>query len=131
MERLIGKPPSGDPDWNGDAPDPAVSPAPWQIYNIGGNRTIEVTHSLELLEQAFGRTAIREYLPMQPGDVPETRADAGRPCRSGRHPADDPHRGRRAPLRSPGTGSTTAHLTLLPGSKKFASRQNGGHYGFI
>ena len=76
VERLIPQAPAGDPAWNGDAPDPATSPAPWRIYNIGGNRAIEVTYFLEIMEQAFGRTAVREYLPMQPGDVPETRADA-------------------------------------------------------
>jgi UDP-glucuronate 4-epimerase len=75
MERLIERPPAADPDWNGAAPDPATGPAPWRIYNIGGNLVVEVTRFLDLLEQAFGRKAKREYLPMQPGDVPETRAD--------------------------------------------------------
>lgn len=75
MERLIEQPPAADPDWNSAAPDPATGPAPWRIYNIGGNRTVEVLRVVELLEEAFGRKAIREYLPMQPGDVPETRAD--------------------------------------------------------
>ena len=76
MERLIEKPPAADPDWNAAAPDPATSSAPWRIYNIGGNRAVEVGRVVELLEEALGRKAEREYLPMQPGDVPETRADA-------------------------------------------------------
>jgi UDP-glucuronate 4-epimerase len=76
MERLIERVPTGDATWSGDKPDPAVSSAPWRIYNIGGNRAVEVGRIVELLEQAFGRKALREYLPMQPGDVPETRADA-------------------------------------------------------
>jgi UDP-glucuronate 4-epimerase len=76
VERLIEQPPSADPAWNGAAPDPATSSVPWRIYNIGGNHTVEVLRVVELLEEAFGRKAIREYLPMQPGDVPETRADA-------------------------------------------------------
>ncbi len=76
MERLIERVPAADPDWNGMAPDPATGPAPWRIYNIGGNRAVEVGRVVELLEAALGRKAIREYLPMQPGDVPETRADA-------------------------------------------------------
>ena len=76
LERLIEKPPAADPGWDGTAPDPATAPAPWRIYNIGGNRTVEVVRVVELLEGAFGRKALREYLPMQPGDVPETRADA-------------------------------------------------------
>ena len=76
MERLIEQPPSPDPGWKGEEPDPATSPAPWRIYNIGGNRAVEVGHVVDLLEQGFGRPATREYLPIQPGDVPETRADA-------------------------------------------------------
>jgi UDP-glucuronate 4-epimerase len=75
VERLIGQPPAGDPQWSGATPDPATSSVPWRIYNIGGNRTVEVARVVELLEEAFGRKAIRDYLPMQPGDVPETRAD--------------------------------------------------------
>ncbi len=76
VERLIGQPPTGDPQWSSAAPDPATSSVPWRIYNIGGNRTVEVARVVALLEEAFGRKAIREYLPMQPGDVPETRASA-------------------------------------------------------
>ncbi len=76
MERLIGQVPAGDDAWTGERPDPATSSAPWRIYNIGGNQTIEVLRVVELLEEAFGRKAIREELPMQPGDVSETRADA-------------------------------------------------------
>ena len=76
MERLIEKPPSADPDWNGAAPDPATSSAPWRIYNIGGDRAVEIPRFVELMEQAFGRNTPHENLPMQPGDVPETRADA-------------------------------------------------------
>jgi UDP-glucuronate 4-epimerase len=76
MERLIERQPAADPAWNGAAPDLATSPAPWRIYNIGGNRIVEVRRVVELLEEAFGRKAMCEYLPMQPGDVPETRADA-------------------------------------------------------
>jgi UDP-glucuronate 4-epimerase len=55
--------------------DPANSTAPWRIYNIGNNRTVEISRVVELLEQEFGRKAKIELVPMQPGDVPETRAD--------------------------------------------------------
>jgi UDP-glucuronate 4-epimerase len=55
--------------------DPATSTAPWRIYNIGNNRAVEVPRVVELLEQELGRKAKIEFLPMQPGDVPETRAD--------------------------------------------------------
>ncbi len=75
MAGLVERPPAGDGDWNGAEPDPATSLAPWRIYNIGGNRAVEITRFVDLLEQAFGRAAIREYLPMQPGDVKETSAD--------------------------------------------------------
>jgi UDP-glucuronate 4-epimerase len=55
--------------------DPSKSAAPWRIYNIGNNRTVEVSHVVDLLEQEFGRKAKIELVPMQPGDVPETCAD--------------------------------------------------------
>ena len=73
--RLIDRTPVPNPDWSGDAPDPATSSAPWRIYNIGNNRTVEVSRVVALLEQEFGRPAIKELVPMQPGDVSETRAD--------------------------------------------------------
>lgn len=73
--RLIDRIPAPNPDWSGDAPDPATSSAPWRIYNIGNNRTVEVSRVVALLEQEFGRPAIKEMVPMQPGDVAETRAD--------------------------------------------------------
>lgn len=73
--RLIDRVPVPNPDWSGDAPDPATSSAPWRIYNIGNNRTVEVSRVVALLEQEFGRPAIKELVPMQPGDVSETRAD--------------------------------------------------------
>ena len=73
--RLVDRPPPGNPDWNGDKPDPATSAAPWKIYNIGNNNPEELLHVVSLLEQEFGRTATKEMLPMQPGDVPATYAD--------------------------------------------------------
>jgi len=73
--RLMDRPPQGNPKWSGDKPDPATSAAPWKIYNIGNNRPEELMHVVSLLEKEFGRTAIKEMLPMQPGDVPATYAD--------------------------------------------------------
>jgi len=73
--RLIDRPPQGNSEWSGDRPDPATSAAPWKIYNIGNNRCEELMHVVSLLEKEFGRTAIKEMLPMQPGDVPATYAD--------------------------------------------------------
>jgi UDP-glucuronate 4-epimerase len=55
--------------------DPATSTAPWRIYNIGNNRTVEILRIVELLEQEFGRKAKTELVAMQPGEVPETCAD--------------------------------------------------------
>lgn len=73
--RLMDRPPQGNPGWTGDKPDPATSAAPWKIYNIGNNRPEELIRVVALLEKEFGRTATKEMLPMQPGDVPATYAD--------------------------------------------------------
>jgi UDP-glucuronate 4-epimerase len=75
IARLIDRPPHGSPAWSGDDPDPASSAAPWKIYNIGNNLPEELMHVVALLEKEFGRPAIKEMLPMQPGDVPATYAD--------------------------------------------------------
>jgi UDP-glucuronate 4-epimerase len=73
--RLIGHAPRPNPAWSGSAPDPATSFAPWRVYNIGNHTPVEVTEVVRLIEEALGKKAIRELLPMQPGDVPETCAD--------------------------------------------------------
>ena len=73
--RLIDRPARGDPDWSADAPDPSRSSAPWRIYNIGNNSPVDVLEVVKILEQSIGKKAIRELLPMQPGDVPATFAD--------------------------------------------------------
>jgi len=75
IARLIDRPPHGNPQWSGAKPDPSSSAAPWKIYNIGNNRPEELMNVVSLLEKEFGRTAIKEMLPMQPGDVPATYAD--------------------------------------------------------
>jgi UDP-glucuronate 4-epimerase len=75
IERLLDRPPQGNPNWSGERPDPATSAAPWKIYNIGNNKPEDLLHVVSLLEREFGRTAIREMLPMQPGDVLATYAD--------------------------------------------------------
>jgi UDP-glucuronate 4-epimerase len=73
--RLIDHPPQGNPAWSGAKPDPASSAAPWKIYNIGNNHPEDLMHVVSLLEKEFGRSATKEMLPMQPGDVPATYAD--------------------------------------------------------
>jgi UDP-glucuronate 4-epimerase len=75
MERLLDRPPAGDPNWSGDAPDPSSSSAPWRLYNIGNNRSVEVAKVVDLLEYELGRKAVKELVDMQPGEVPETCAD--------------------------------------------------------
>ena len=54
---------------------PATSLAPWHVYNIGNHTPVEVNELVRLIEEETGRTAIRELVPMQPGDMPETCAD--------------------------------------------------------
>jgi UDP-glucuronate 4-epimerase len=75
LERLIDKAPVKTERAPTEEPDPGSSAAPWRIYNIGNNRTVEISHVVELLEREFGHKAKIELVPMQPGDVPETRAD--------------------------------------------------------
>ncbi|OGT30831.1 MAG: capsular biosynthesis protein CpsI, partial [Gammaproteobacteria bacterium RBG_16_51_14] len=62
-------------DWSGELPDAGTSRAPYRLYNIGNNRPVELLRYIELLEQALGRKAILNMLPLQPGDVPDTWAD--------------------------------------------------------
>jgi UDP-glucuronate 4-epimerase len=73
--RLIERAPAGDAQWSGVRPDPASSRAPWRVYNIGNHTPVEVPEVVRLIEEALGKAAVRELLPMQPGDVPETCAD--------------------------------------------------------
>jgi len=73
--RVSDRPAAANPAWNADAPDPASSRAPWRIYNIGNHTPVELMHLIGLLERELGREATKNYLPMQPGDVPATFAD--------------------------------------------------------
>jgi len=65
-----------DPEWDSDNPDPASSNAPYRIYNIGNNQPVDLMKYIEVLEQYLGRTVEKNLLPLQPGDVPDTYADA-------------------------------------------------------
>jgi UDP-glucuronate 4-epimerase len=73
--RTIDQPAAPDPDWSGDAPDPARSYAPYRVFNIGNNAPVELMRYVEVLEQCLGRKARLDLLPMQDGDVPATFAD--------------------------------------------------------
>ncbi len=64
-----------NPAWSGDAPDPASSSAPFRIYNIGNHTPLKVTRLIEVIEDCVGKRAVRNMLPMQPGEVPATFAD--------------------------------------------------------
>jgi UDP-glucuronate 4-epimerase len=65
----------GNPGWSGLNPDPASSQSPYRIYNIGSNNPVELLHFIEVLENCLGKKAIKNLLPMQQGDVPDTYAD--------------------------------------------------------
>ncbi|MBN2283120.1 MAG: NAD-dependent epimerase [Deltaproteobacteria bacterium] len=73
--RLIDHIPRGDAGWSGTAPDPASSFAPYRIYNIGNNQPVELMRFISVIENAVGKEAKKDFLPLQPGDVPETFAD--------------------------------------------------------
>ncbi len=73
--RVMTTIPKPDPGWSGDHPSPATSTAPWRIYNIGNNQPVELLRFIEVIEQALGRKAVLNMLPMQPGDVRATAAD--------------------------------------------------------
>jgi UDP-glucuronate 4-epimerase len=64
-----------DANWNSESPDPSTSRAPFRILNIGNNSPVRLTEYVEAIEEALGKKAIREFLPLQPGDVPNTYAD--------------------------------------------------------
>lgn len=76
LVRLLGKPPVRNPLWNREQPDPATSMAPWRLFNIGGQRSVELKDYVATLEQLLGRKAQVEYLPLQPGTVLNSCADA-------------------------------------------------------
>ena len=61
--------------WDGADPDPGTSSAPYRLYNIGNNNPVMLTDFIGAIEKALGRTAERELLPMQPGDVAATYAN--------------------------------------------------------
>lgn len=73
--RVMDKTATPNPAWDGARPDPGTSSAPYRLYNIGNNNPVMLTDFIGAIEQALGRTAERELLPMQPGDVAATYAD--------------------------------------------------------
>lgn len=73
--RTLDNPAKSNPDWSGLTPDPATSKAPWRVYNIGNQNPVELLTYISTLETALGKTAVKELLPLQLGDVPDTYAD--------------------------------------------------------
>ncbi len=73
--RVVHRIPEPNPLWDGNAPDPGSSPAPYKIYNIGNNNTVELEEFITVLENALGKKALRNYMDLQPGDVPATYAN--------------------------------------------------------
>jgi UDP-glucuronate 4-epimerase len=72
---IARKIPDGNPDWDAANPDPGSSPAPFRVYNIGNGNSVKLNDYIAAIENALGKKAIREELPLQPGDVPDTLAD--------------------------------------------------------
>lgn len=73
--RVILQKPKANPSWNANKPDPATSSAPYRIYNVGNNNTIELGHFIKIIEDYLGRKAVKNMMPMQDGDVKATYAN--------------------------------------------------------
>tara|TARA_B110000483_G_scaffold241847_1_gene325931 strand:+ start:358 stop:1365 length:1008 start_codon:yes stop_codon:yes gene_type:complete len=73
--KIINVPATINDDWKSDLPDPASSKAPWRIYNIGNNKPVKLMDYIDALEQILEKKAKINFLPLQPGDVPDTYAD--------------------------------------------------------
>ena len=73
--RLIPRPAAPNPDWRGDRPDAATSPAPYRLFNIGNHSPVQLLRFIEVIEECLGKKAIKRMLPLQAGDVPASFAD--------------------------------------------------------
>jgi UDP-glucuronate 4-epimerase len=73
--RLIPRPPKPNEEWSGFSPDPATSFAPYKVYNIGNNKPVELLRFIEIVEEKTQKKAVKNFMPIQDGDVPETFAD--------------------------------------------------------
>ena len=73
--RACDRIPEPDPEWKGTQPDPATSYAPYRIYNLGNNNPVELLLFIETIEKSVGKTAVKNWLPMQAGDILTTFAD--------------------------------------------------------
>lgn len=75
VSRLVNKPAAPNPKWTGADPDPSSSSAPYKIYNIGNNSPVRLMEFVEAIENKLGKVAKKNYMDLQPGDVPETYAN--------------------------------------------------------
>lgn len=75
VARVVDRVPESNFDWRGESPDPATSYCPYRVYNIGNNNKEQLLRYIQVLENCLGRKADKNFLPMQPGDVPATYAD--------------------------------------------------------
>jgi len=75
LVRILQRPATPNLEWSSENPDPGTSKAPWRVYNIGNNHPINLLDYICALEKALGIEAKKEFLPMQPGDVPDTWAN--------------------------------------------------------
>ena len=73
--RVLDHPAERNRNWEGSKPDPGTSFAPWRIYNIGNNKPVELMVYIQAIEDALGKKALIDFLPLQAGDVPDTHAD--------------------------------------------------------
>jgi UDP-glucuronate 4-epimerase len=73
--RVLDRPATSNPDWEGQNPDPGTSPAPYRLFNIGNNNPVKLMDFIAAIEQALGQEAVKEMLPIQPGDVAATYAN--------------------------------------------------------
>jgi UDP-glucuronate 4-epimerase len=73
--RVMARLPEANPAWRGDSPDPGTSYAPYKLYNIGNHNPVQLLEFIKEIENALGREAQKEFLDIQPGDVPATYAD--------------------------------------------------------
>lgn len=73
--KCVDNPAKPDSKFNPQNPDPAISSAPYKIYNIGNNNPVELMDYIKAIEKALGVEIKKNMLPIQPGDVPATFAD--------------------------------------------------------
>lgn len=75
ITRLVEKPAKSNPNWDGGKPDPSSSNAPYKVYNIGNNSPVRLMEFVKAIENKIGKTVNKNFMELQPGDVPETYAN--------------------------------------------------------